>query len=247
MTEPLRALPLAGASNFRDLGGYIGLDGRPLQWRKIFRSDHLGELSEADVAQLAGIGVARVCDFRGVRERQPHPCVLPGVAVHALTIEPTVVQAMEDFAVRNGAVTAADAVRLMQDTYRDFVTKGSPRFAELFDHLLHDGSPLVFHCTAGKDRTGFAAALVLSALGVPRDVVMHDYLLTNTYYRPPAMVGGTAPPEVRDAIRRVQADYLQASLDVVERDFGGMQQYLKQSIGLDDSRRKRLAELYLQA
>ena len=168
MSLPERALRLSGATNFRDLGGYTGLGGRPLQWRKLFRSDHLGQLSHSDVSQLAALGLARVCDFRGVQERQLHPCALPGAAVHALSIEPTVVQALEDFAVRNGVVTGADAARLMQDTYRAFVTSNSARFAELFDHLLHDDTPLVFHCTAGKDRTGFAAALVLSALAALR-------------------------------------------------------------------------------
>lgn len=247
MNQPERAIPLAGATNFRDLGGYTGLGGRPLKWRKIFRSDHLGQLSQDDVSQLCALGLARVCDFRGVQERKAHPCALPGAQVHALTIEPTVVQALEDYALRNKVVTGGDAVRLMQDTYRAFVMSNSARFAELFDHLLHDDAPLVFHCTAGKDRTGFAAALILSALGVERDVIMQDYLLTNALYKAPQLVGGSAPPEVRDAIRRVQPDYLQASLDAVERDHGGMENYLTRTIGLGEAQRKRLAQLYLQA
>jgi protein-tyrosine phosphatase len=244
--SPSRSLPLQGASNFRDLGGYAGAQGRPVQWRKLFRSDHLGDLQAADVAQLETLGLARVCDFRGVVERAAYPCAMPGPAVHALSIEPTVVQALEDFAVRNQGIQEADAVRLMQQTYRAFVTDNSVRFAELFSHLLHSDAPLVFHCTAGKDRTGFAAALILSALGVSRDDIMQDYLLTNQLYKPPAMVGGDAPPEVRAAVRRVQADYLQASLDVVQADFGGMENYLEKGIGLTAGDRQRLEYLYLK-
>ena len=243
---PSRALPLHGASNFRDLGGYVGAQGRPVQWRKLFRSDHLGDLQAPDIAQLQALGLARVCDFRGLTERAAHPCAMPGPAVHALTIEPTVVQALEDFAQRNQGIGEADAVRLMQQTYRAFVTDNSARYAELFGHLLHNDAPLVFHCTAGKDRTGFAAALILSALGVSRDDIMADYLLTNQLYKPPAMVGGGAPPEVRAAVRRVQADYLQASLDVVEADFGGMANYLNKGIGLSANDLKRLEYLYLK-
>jgi protein-tyrosine phosphatase len=238
-------VPLDGATNFRDLGGYSGSEGRPVKWRKLFRSDHLGDLTPGDVAHLSALGLTRVLDLRGKNERESHPCLLPGPRVHALSIEPTVVQALQDFAERNKGITEADAVRLMQQTYRAFVTDNTKRFAELFQHLLHDETPLVFHCTAGKDRTGFAAALVLSALGVQRDVIMNDYLLTNDLYRAPAMVAGSAPPEVRAAVRRVQADYLQSSLDVVDADFGGMQNYLEKGLGLDAAQRQRLEYLYL--
>jgi protein-tyrosine phosphatase len=244
MNQPERSIKLEGATNFRDLGGYSGK--RPLQWGKLFRSDHLGDLTKNDIARLAPLGLTHVCDFRGKTEREAHPCAMPGPQVHALSIEPTVVQALQDFAERNQGITEADAVRLMQQTYRAFVTDNSKRFAELFQHLLHDDSPLVFHCTAGKDRTGFAAALVLSALGVPRDVVIKDYLLTNDLYRAPPMVAGNAPPEVRAAVRRVQADYLQASLDVVDADFGGVENYLQKSLGVGSAERQRLEYFYLK-
>lgn len=243
MHTPERSIKLEGASNFRDLGGYHGK--RPLKWGKLFRSDHLGDLTKGDIARLSPLGLTRVCDFRGKNERATHPCALPGPQVHALSIEPTVVQALQDFVERNKGISEADAVRLMQQTYRAFVTDNSKRFAELFAHLLHDDSPMVFHCTAGKDRTGFAAALLLSSLGVEREVIMQDYLLTNDLYRAPAMVAGAAPPEVRAAVRRVQADYLQASLDVVDADFGGMENYLKKALGLGMTERQRLEYLYL--
>lgn len=246
LSNPSRSVTLDGASNFRDLGGYTGTNGRPLKWRKLFRSDHLGDLTRADIARLSALGLTRVCDFRGKNERETHPCALPGPQVHALSIEPTVVQALQDFAQRNKGINEADAVRLMQQTYRAFVTDNSPRFAELFQHLLQDGSPLVFHCTAGKDRTGFAAAILLGALGVQRDAIVGDYMLTNDLYKPPEMVAGGAPPQVRAAVRRVQPDYLQASLDVVEADFGGLDKYLHKAMGLGAAERKRLDELFLE-
>lgn len=245
MHTPTRRLELLGSTNFRDLGGYIGQAGRPVRWRRLFRSDHLGELAPQDVATLSGLGLTRVCDFRGAQERTAHPCVLPGVTVHALSIEPTVVQGMQSLLASGKALTPQAAVELMEQTYRDFVHDNSARFAELFDHLLQDGTPLVFHCTAGKDRTGFAAALILSALGVPRSVVLQDYLLTNDFYRQPRMTSAFASQEVLDVLWKVQARFLEAALQVVEADHGSIESYLERTIGLGPTQRRRLEQLYL--
>jgi len=245
MPSPTRLLPLNGASNFRDLGGYAGANGRSVRWRRLFRSDHLGELTAQDVAQLSTLGLARVCDFRGREERLPRACALPGVAVHALSIEPTVVQGMQSLLAQGRALTPQATVALMEQTYRDFVLHNSPRFAELFAYLLDDDVPLVFHCTAGKDRTGFAAALILSALGVPSPVVMQDYLLTNDFYRQPAAAGGFASQEVLDVLWRVQPAFLQAAMQVVESEYGSLDAYLERAIGLGPLQRQRLQQLHL--
>jgi protein-tyrosine phosphatase len=245
MQIPTRHLPLDGSTNFRDLGGYVGRDGRPVRWRRLYRSDHLGALTPQDLSTLSPLGLARVCDFRGVHERSAHPCTLPGVAVHALSIEPTVVQGMQSLLAEGKALTPALTVELMQQTYRDFVRDNSPRFAELFDHLLRDDAPLVFHCTAGKDRTGFAAALILSALGVSLPVVMQDYLLTNDFYRQPAAARGFASQEVLDILWRVQPDFLEAAMQAVVSGYGSLDDYLERAIGLGSVQRKRLQDLYL--
>lgn len=243
---PSRSLKLTGASNFRDLGGYVGRGGRTVRWRRLFRSDHLAALTSDDVAVLARLGVGRVCDFRGNSERASMECALPGVVVHSLPIEPTVVQGMKDILGSGKPVTVAETVHLMQQTYRAFVHDNSPRFAELFAHLLDSDVPLVFHCTAGKDRTGFAAALILLALGVARPVVMQDYLLTNELFQMPEITPGLASPEVLDVLWHVQEGFLDAALHVVEADFGGMQSYLEQALGLGCNEQERLLALYLQ-
>ena len=247
MQTPSRSLNLFGATNFRDLGGYAGLDGRLVRWRRLFRSDHLAALTPEDVALLSSLGVARVCDFRGEAERAPLACALPGVVVHSLAIEPTVVQRMKELLESGHQLTAQDTVRLMQQTYRAFVHDNAPRFAELFGQLLDNDAPLVFHCTAGKDRTGFAAALILLALGVPRPVVMQDYLLTNALYRMPKTSPGLAPQEVLNVLWRVQEDFLDTALHAVEADFGGVPRYLEKSLGVGLKEREKLLALYLQA
>lgn len=247
MQTPTRSLNLTGATNFRDLGGYAGLGGRTVRWRRLFRSDHLAALTPDDVATLSNLGLSRAYDFRGEAERAAVPYELPGVASHSLAIEPTVLQRMKELLEAGHQLTAQDTVGLMQQTYRAFVHDNSPRFAALFGHLLDSDAPLVFHCTAGKDRTGFAAALILLALGVSRPVVMQDYLLTNDLFRMPPSTPGLAPQEVLDVLWRVQEDFLDAALHAVEADFGGVQPYLEQALGLGRTEQARLAALYLQA
>ena len=244
---PSRSLPLAGATNFRDLGGYTGQDGRQVAWRRIFRSDHLAALTPDDQARLAALGIARTVDFRGERERAQLAYLLPTVEHHQLAIEPTVVQRAIELQREGRALTAQDAVALMQETYRGFVHENAPRFAEFFCILLAKDTPLVFHCTAGKDRTGFAAALILLTLGVPRDVVMRDYLLTNDLYRRPAMAEGHAPEEVLAVLWRVQAEFLDAALHKVDQDYGGLQTYLVDVLGVDSAAQRELSGRYLQA
>ena len=243
---PTRSLPLAGATNFRDLGGYTGHGGRPVKWRRIFRSDHLAALTPEDQALLAQLGVARAVDFRGKAESAAYAYALPGVAYHLLAIEPTVVQRALELQRTGHRITAQDAVGLMQETYRGFVHDNAPRFAELFSLLLARDTPTVFHCTAGKDRTGFAAALILLALGVPRDVVMHDYLLTNSLYQRPAGMASHAPEEVLAVLWRVQQEFLDAALHGVDHDYGGVQAYLQDVLGVDAAAQKHLAGLYLR-
>jgi protein-tyrosine phosphatase len=243
---PNRSLQLSGATNFRDLGGYTGQGGRSVRWRQLFRSDHLADLTTEDLLTIERLGVARVFDFRGKTERLAQACVIPGAVVHSLAIEPTVVQGLKTLVDAGQLVTVDNTVGLMQQTYRDFVLDNSPRFAQFFGHLLADDAPLVFHCTAGKDRTGFAAALLLEALGVPRDIILQDYLLTNDFYQMPKANPAGLPQEVMNVLWRVQANFLEAAFEVVQADFGSVPRYLKEALGVDTPAQARLEALYLQ-
>ncbi len=244
--HPQRVWPLQGATNFRDLGGYPGHEGRPVRWRRLFRSDHLGGLTEADKAVLVELGLAKAFDFRGQAERAALTYELPGVTQHSLAIEPTVVQRMQDLISSGQTLTPERAAELMTELYRALVNDQSHRFAELFEHLLDTQAPVVFHCTAGKDRTGFAAALVLLALGVPRSVVEQDYLLTNrVFQQPPAAQGGMSA-EVLAVLWRVQPGFLHAALQAVDSDHGGVDRYLSERLNLRPAALRALADRYLQ-
>ena len=246
MTDFSRSLALAGASNFRDLGGYAGQDGRRVRWRRLFRSDHLAALTAQDVQTLAGLGLARAVDLRGQQESAAQSYALPELRYLPLPIEPTVVQRAKEMAQAGQAITAPVARQLMRETYRAFVADNQAQFAALFDYLLQDDSPLVFHCTAGKDRTGFAAALILQALGVSQDLILQDYLLTNGLYRRPQQLAGTAPQEVLEVIWSVQSDFLAAAFDTIDQDYGGLPRYLSQQLKVSEAARARLAQWYLE-
>jgi protein-tyrosine phosphatase len=243
-----RVLTLAGTSNFRDLGGYRGRDGRSVRWRRLFRSAHLGGLSEPDLAALAALGIARTVDFRGEVERAGMPCVLPGVTQHSLAIEPTGVQRIEELAGVGSTLDAATMTGLMQDLYRGLIADQAHRFAELFELLLQFDAPLVVHCTAGKDRTGVAVALILLSLGVSRELVMQDYLLSNDHFRRPvAATGSTIPAEALAVLWHVQQAFLDTALRAVDDDHGGIERYLEHRLGLSTAARDALAARYLQS
>ncbi|HZW52316.1 MAG TPA: tyrosine-protein phosphatase, partial [Rudaea sp.] len=177
-------LRLSSASNFRHVGGYAAHDGRRVAANRIFRSDHLAGLTPEEARQVSALGLTRILDLRGVTERAAAPCALRAATVHSLPIEPTIVRKIAELIAAGQTLSRADVVALMQDTYRGFVFHNTHRFAELFAYLLESDEPTVFHCTAGKDRTGFAAALVLRSLGVREEDVMRDYLLTNERLKP---------------------------------------------------------------
>lgn len=247
LTErPARQVSLSGASNFRDLGGYQGLDGRRLQWGKLYRSAHLAHLTQEDLEQLQKLGINRSADFRGEGESAHLSYAWPQIERHALVVEPTVVQRAQSLMDQGQNLTSRDTEELMHDTYRSFVNVYSQRFEQFLTLLQTSDAPLVFHCTAGKDRTGWAAALLLTALGVDEEQIMEDYLLTNQYFRRPTQMYGTLSEEALDALWRVQPSYLMASVDVVRAQHGSVDRYLSRSLGMDSAARERLATLYLE-
>jgi protein-tyrosine phosphatase len=244
---PARHLDLAGASNFRDLGGYRTRDGRTVRWRQIFRSNHLGHLTEADIEILRPLGLKSAFDFRGTEERVAAICGLAGIAVHSLPIEPTVVAALRARRASGLPLSSADAVEVMRESYRNYVRQSTPSFRALFALLLEDRAPLVIHCTAGKDRTGFACALILHSLGVADDLIAEDYLLTNRFNRRDPTASSDLPEEVRQVLASVQASFLAAGFEAIRAEYGDLESYLGDALGLGAREHATLQARYLDA
>jgi protein-tyrosine phosphatase len=245
--SPHRHLNLAGASNFRDLGGYPVRAGRSVRWRRIFRSSHLGHLTEGDIDALRSLGLKSAFDLRGAEERLPTLCCFEGITVHSLPIEPAVVAAMKARLATGEPLAAPETADLMRESYRNYVRQNTPSFRTLFAHLVEDHAPLVIHCTAGKDRTGLAAALILNALGVSEDLIVDDYLLTNRLYRmdPATASSIDLPADVKAVLISVEGSFLAAAFDTIRSDYGDLESYFEDGLGLGARERAMLEERYL--
>jgi protein-tyrosine phosphatase len=246
-----RRLVLEGAVNFRDLGGYPAADGRRTRWRRVFRADNLGALTGADLLRLAEIDFAGLIDFRIDAERQAHPDRLPeGARTRRLELGFLPQGTLEMLArVREGAITVAEIETEVRAHYRRFVTD----HAEIFRRTIMFATdaahyPLLLHCTSGKDRTGFAAALLLRAVGAPREVVEQDYLLTNQYVRDVShLFGPKTPREVIDWLLSARAGYIAAALAEIDERYGSFDAYLANGLEIEPATRARLVELMTEA
>jgi len=178
-----RRVPLTGAPNFRDLGGYETRTGRRLKWGQVFRSSHLADLEAGDLRLLDRLGIALVCDFRSPAEIDRQPNRLCGVWRPGYLKLP-IVHGKFDPAEAVVLIKKNDLDWLTEDFMADMYVKKIDRFPQLwkafFTHLADQRCrPLVFHCTAGKDRTGVCAALILMLLDVPEETIVYDHALSN--------------------------------------------------------------------
>jgi protein-tyrosine phosphatase len=248
-----RVLPLEGAHNFRDLGGYTTGDGRHVRWGRVYRSDDISKLSDEDIGYLSRLGLRLVCDFRSDAERADAPDRLPSPAPETalLSISDSVVDptALRE-RILSGDLGDLDFAQLLIDGNRSFASRFTAQYREMFERLGDaQGLPALLHCTAGKDRTGFGAALVLLALGVPEKTVYDDYLLTNatTASRTERVLWfirlrsfGRADIDRIRPLFEARREYLSAGLDEVARDDGSVDRYLRETLGIDDARRAKL-------
>lgn len=257
-----RLLPLEGGRNFRDLGGWRSTDGRRVKWGRIYRSGAMSDLTMADLAYLSALGVSAICDLRSPSEREaePNPFLKIG--------GPKVVATGYDRSAATSALmrmtTREDAIQGFADAYVDFLDLLAPHYADIFARLLAGQGALAFNCSAGKDRTGVGAALILSVLGVPREIVIADYALSEVYV-PPSLylepmargeaVGGFTvqqsralaklPPEVLKVIVGSDPAVMRRALAMIDARFGGPVALAKARLGLTDGKIAALRRAYL--
>jgi protein-tyrosine phosphatase len=241
-------VPLDGASNLRDLGGWPVAGGRRVRRGVLYRSATLANLTGRDQASIAALGLRTVVDLRGVEEAARNPSRLPpGAERVALPIEPTVGASLADL-MRREQSTGEEVVGLLAQAYLDYGTRFIGAYAGLFELLLDPARhALVFHCSAGKDRTGLGAALVLLALGAERAVVLADYTATDRLWRRDLAMPPGTPRHLADALLATHPELLQAALDAaIESHGGSLAGLLEQGLGLTEARLGRLRDLLLE-
>lgn len=277
MNSADRTLALDGVHNFRDFGGYAVSGGGRLKRGVLWRSGQHHGASDADLAQIAALGLADVFDLRSSRERETHPCRRPEsfAAQIFLSDDPTHSPALRiDAAAESDEkhaaphiASAADArTRTAADT-REGMRRNYGHIAfrpELIAMirsqlavLAEARGPSLVNCMAGKDRTGIAVAMIQMAAGVHRDDVVADYLLTNTAGDVEARIAAGAEtikavarqmdPEIVRVIMGVEAEYLEAAFAMIAEKHGSLDGYLREVLGVDDALRVKLAEALVEA
>lgn len=258
--------------NFRDLGGHTGAGGRTVCHGRLYRSEGLDRLTEEEQAALREeYDIRTVVDFRSERERTVQPDLLPpGIRSVPLTPEAKLAEVASGANAQGERMRTADVLRagmgsrfsgmpkLMADMMRSFVNLAHNRsvYAELLDLCAEpENCGILQHCKGGKDRTGFGSAIILAALGVSREDIMADYLLSNERKKPEieslmAQYRSIEPDETvlenLYAMLTVQPEYLEAAFDEMDTLYGGLEGFLKDGLGVTDEKRRRLQDIYLE-
>lgn len=254
-----RILPLDAVNNFRDYGGYAGSEGRRVRKGLLWRSAQHGEASEADLEAIHALGITRVIDLRGPSEREASPCRRhPAFNAEVWYYpEETAGLALHTEAA-NGTLTAADARNAMLRLYQSIAYRENlvPMLRTYFTLLGRNADPSLVHCVAGKDRTGFAVAMMQLALGVHHDDVMADYLATNIASRLDERIASGAFRDMpryaafdADTVRAlwgVDQAYLDTAFAAIAEQSGSVERYLAEVLAIGDAEREALRALYLE-
>lgn len=251
-STPTRQLPINGGYNYRDLGGYQTIDGHTVKWRRLLRSGSLHHLTSQDLQYLSDLKVAKDIDLRSPRETKKEPDQVPDVAEYIAnpifsTDETRASQPISSFSDELNADPTRGRQH-MRTVYHEMVAEPGPQqaYREFFQQLLSapDDRPILFHCTAGKDRTGIGAYLLLNALKVHPDVIIKDYLLTNELVKgvqqdikQKLTAAHFSSNYIQNSLdmASVKQEYLQTAQDAIQKISGSVELYLKEVMQLSDS------------
>jgi protein-tyrosine phosphatase len=251
-----RRVPLEGAVNFRDIGGYKTIDGREVKWGKVFRSDGLARLTEQDHQTMMQMGIERVFDFRTKAEVAEAPDKLPedGSIVH---VNLPVTHGKFDFVDAMARLKKGDSSWLTPDFMVNGYIRNIEDYAEVWGEVINcvadpKGPAILFHCTGGKDRTGTCAALILLMLGVDEETVVKDHQLSNTYIA--GMLSGInkliasygVDPDKLVPYLTAPLDCIHALIDHIRNNYGSASDYLTKKAGVKKETQELLKEKLLR-
>lgn len=252
-----RVLPLEGVANFRDMGGYETGDHHHVRWGEFYRSAAPSGLTRDDYALIDTLGIKSVTDLRTRAEQQKQPTRWRGTAPSFfLSDKPSLPSDMTD-RTHLAKLDDIQTKALMESFYAQMPNYYAPELKALFARLVAHQTPMLTHCTAGKDRTGFASALILYALGVPEQTILDDYAMSGDLLRAhltpsfkAAMAdhqngGAMAASPAMHSLLASDPAYLKAAFDSVRKQYGSIDAYLAQKLGVGHTQIAMLHNLYL--
>ncbi|MBL1219887.1 tyrosine-protein phosphatase [Chryseobacterium sp. L7] len=251
-TENGKQVEIKKVYNFRTVGNIKNSDGRVLKEGKFYRSGHLHKLKKKSFRELEKLGIKEVIDLRNSKEIADKPDQLPNDMVYKKY------SAFEDEGdqltqakklVLKGKVNGSDADKRMIDFYREYVTENPEVIRKIITEILESDQPVLYHCTAGKDRTGITTALILSILKFDKETIYNDYLLSNNYRQKLVhkrlkladnlhFLYPKMDVKVLEKLSWVEAGYLDAAFDEINKKYGSVDTYIQQVLGISEDKRE---------
>lgn len=253
-----RRVDFKKAVNFRDIGGIKTMDGKTVRWGKVFRSDNLSKIKSREFDKFNDLNIKTVYDLRTDHEIEGKEDHLPaGVRyVHAPTVADNEGQIAQLRAkVIGGEINEEEARAQTLSFYKETVTVNLATLKPTLLQIVNSDEPVLYHCSAGKDRTGIVSALILSVLRVDRETIVKEYLLSNYYRRAKtekllrkAKMAKVIKPKMDlkaiEVFMTVDESYIRAVFDVIDKEYGGIDKFIQNQLGIDDAMRERIVKRF---
>ena len=254
--EDYRLLPMDGAHNTRELGGYKTTDGKSVKWGMLYRSDKLSDISDTDQAYLQDLGIKKIIDFRSKEEKEEDPDIIPkGIDYIEMPISVDGAMRSKIEAVLKGE-TNKDVKSFLIDANKEFVSNYTDVYEDFLRNLIDDDGPALFHCTAGKDRAGFAAAITLIALGVSKEDVIDDYMKTNQFTKErieeiieqiELMTLYQTDAEILRPLLGVEREYIETAFQTAEEKYGSLENFIRDGLNISDEDIQKLRNKFIES
>jgi protein-tyrosine phosphatase len=245
-TIPDRVHPFRKIANFRDLGGYPTLDGRVTRWHKLYRSGHLAHATNPDLKKFSRLGIHTLVDFRSDQEREREPDQLPAnheIRTLSFPIQENGKPLFSDEIrqmINERRINGQDPSLKMQEMYVQLATRFTDSYRNYFQALIEaEGKPVLWHCSAGKDRAGFAAAVLLKILGVSDQIIMEDYMLSQDHVVPRRgqlmtirLLKGEKAYRYVNRMNDVDPNWLRAAFQTINEEWGNFLNYVRKGLKL---------------
>lgn len=256
--ETEKVIQIKKVTNFRTVGNIKNADGRTLKEGKLYRSAHLHKLKKRSFNDFEKLGIKEIIDLRNSKEIAEKPDELPSESVYknfsAFEDEGDQLAQAKKLVLK-GKVNASDADKRMIDFYREYVTENPEMIKRIITEILESKDPILYHCTAGKDRTGITTALILTILKFDKETIYKEYLLSNNYRKDLVQkrlrLANTLhflypkmDLQVLEKLSWVEKSYLDAAFEEIHKKYGSTDAYIQQVLGISDTKRNEYIQKF---